>query len=388
MALNSKYVISDGQSVLFDAVRIFATLAVFVQHATLSEYLYPQKVELLGRAVIPVFLLISGYMTAATMARGGKFFRKSARRYVKYYFVVIPAIIMMFAADQYLIAVDSPIVDRDKFNPDYSPVAILREVFEALTYSGEYWRLNTVGQGLFGNVAYWTMDYIMAYVVITMAWYLADSVARYVIIAVAFVIAGPTVLLLAPLWFVGVLAYELHRRCDVAANLEMAGRQDVAATWPRIVRRMAPALAVTGVLLVIIVEYFGVGETAYLESKSWASYDLRQYLGMAKRFAWQWMLLPGLFLLMVASKYLVTWAPPDWMKRAARRTALYTLPIYIFHYSFIYVALSFIPNYDPSYTSIDPYLMMGMALAMTVFFAWLCFRFVLPVADRLIARVF
>ena len=91
---------------------------------------------------------------------------------------------------------------------------------------------------------------------------------------------------------------------------------------------------------------------------------------------------------MVASKYVVKWQPPEWVKKAARRTALYTLPIYIFHYSFIYVALSFIPNYDPSYTSIDPYLMMGMALVLTVFFAWLCFTFVQPVADRLIARVF
>ncbi|MGB0410687.1 MAG: hypothetical protein ACPGFA_03780 [Pikeienuella sp.] len=387
MPLNSRYVISDGQSVVFDAVRIFATLAVFVQHATLSEVLYPHKVELLGRAVIPVFLLISGYMTAATMARGGKFFRKAARRYVKYYFVVVPAIFIMFAADQYLIAVDSPIVDRYKFHADHSPIAILREMFEALTFSGEYWRLDTVGQGLFGNVAYWTMDYIMAYVVITMAWYLTDGFARAAFIALAFLIAGPTVILLAPLWFVGVLAYELHRRCDVAATLEREGRFDEAAKWPHLIRRGAPLIAVTGAIMVIIVEYMGVGETAYLESKSWASYDLRQYLGMAKRFAWQWMLLPGLFLLMVASKYVVSWQPPEWMKYAARRTALYTLPIYIFHYSFIYVALSLIPNYDPSYTSIDPYLMMSMAIGLTVLFSWACFRFVQPVADRLIARV-
>ena len=388
MPLNSKYVIPDGQSVLFDAVRIFATLAVFVQHATLAEFLYPHKVELLGRAVIPVFLLISGYMTAATMSRGGKFFRKSARRYVKYYFVVVPAIIIMFATDQYLIAVESPIVDRDKFVADYSIQAILREIFDALTYSGEYWRLTTEGQGLFGNVAYWTMDYIMAYVVITMAWYLVDGFKRFVVIGIAFLIAGPTVILLAPLWFVGVLAFEVHRLCGVAAELEKMGRIDEAAKWPALVRRMAPAIAVIGILLVILVEKLGVGETAYLESKSWASYDLRQYLGMAKRFAWQWMLLPGLFLLMIASKYVVTWQPPEWMKRAARRTALYTLPIYIFHYSFIYVARSFIPDYDPSYTSFDPYLMMAMAIGLTVFFAWLCFTFVQPVADRLIARVF
>lgn len=387
MPLNSRYVIPDGQSVLFDAVRIFATLAVFVQHATLAEYLYPQKVELLGRAVIPVFLLISGYMTAATMSRGGKFFRKSARRYLKYYFVVVPAIVLMFLADQYLIAIDSPFITQDKFDPDYSAFAIFREIFEALTYSGEYWRLTTEGQGLFGNVAFWTMDYIMAYVVITMAWYLVDGFARYVVIGTAFVIAGPTVILLSPLWFVGVLAFEVHRLCGVAAKLESEGRAHEAPSWPRRVRSMAPVLALIGVFLVVVVEYAGVGETAYLESKSWASYDMRQYLGMAKRFAWQWMLLPGLFLLMIASKYLVTWAPPEWMKYAARRTALYTLPIYIFHYSFIYVARSLIPNYDPSYTSIDPYLMMVIALCLTIFFAWACFRYVQPVADRLIARI-
>ena len=79
---------------------------------------------------------------------------------------------------------------------------------------------------------------------------------------------------------------------------------------------------------------------------------------------------------------------PRRSRRAARRTALYTLPIYIFHYSFIYVARSFIPDYQPAYASADPYLMMAMAIGLTVFFAWVCFTFIQPVADRLIARVF
>ena len=62
---------------------------------------------------------------------------------------------------------------------------------------------------------------------------------------------GPTVILLAPLWFVGVLAYEMHRRCDVASALHRAGRGAEAARWPEVVRRLAPLLAVLGVALVI-----------------------------------------------------------------------------------------------------------------------------------------
>lgn len=379
------YRVPDGQAVIFDAVRLLATAAVFLGHATKPDTLFDVDVALLGRATIPVFLMLSGYLTAAAMARGGVFWRRAARRYLGLWFVVVPAIPILLAADLWLIAQGSVILEDAKFDADLSPGAVLREAVQALTYSGEYWRLDAVGQGLFGNQAFWTVEYIMAYSVVTAALYLLDGSRRIAVVALAALVAGPTVVLLSPLWFAGVAAFEIHRRCAAAAEAERAGQP--APAWAVHLRRRAAAIAAAGLAVVIAVEITGVGETAYLESKSWASYDWRQHLGMAKRFAWQWLLVPGLFLALVGSKYLIAWRPAPGTVAACRAAARYTLPVYVFHFSMIYVAESLIPGYRPRWTAPEPYAMMALALGLTLLLSWGSIRFCRPVADRLIARI-
>ncbi len=379
------YRVPDGQAVVFDTVRLLATLAVFLGHATKPDVLFDVDVALLGRATIPVFLMLSGYLTAATMARGGVFWQRAARRYLGLWFVVVPAIPILFAADLWLISQGSVLLENAKFDADVSAGTVLRETVQALTYSGEYWRLDTVSQGLFGNQAYWTVEYIMAYSVATAALYLLDGWRRVVALALGGLIAGPTVVLLSPLWMAGVGAFEVHRRCARAVEAEAAGCP--APAWPAWLRRCGAPITLTGLALVATVELTGVGQAAYQESKSWASYDWRQHLGMAKRFAWQWLLVPGVFLAILGSRYMIRWCPGPGIVAACRQAGRYTLPVYVFHFSMIYVARSLIPGYRPTWTAPDPYLMMALALALTLLLSWLTLRFCRPVADRLIARI-
>lgn len=381
------YRIPNGQSVLFDAGRILATFAVFLGHATRPDVLSDMDLSLVGRTTIPIFLMISGYMTAMAMSRGGKFHKKVIRRYLGLYFVVIPAIFVLLAIDLWLIHAGSPLMDNAKFYNDYSAWRVLREVFEALTFSGEYWRLDTIDQGLFGNQSYWTVEYIMAYVVITAAYYLLGGITRVLVITICILIAGPTVLLLSPLWIAGVICFEIHRRCYDSWVIENSDRPQDAPKWPPALRRCAPLYGAIGLALVILFEVNGVGETAYLESKSWASYDYRQHLGMAKRFAWQWALVPGLFLVMLSSKYLIHWSPPDGLVQWFRQVSRHTLPIYIFHFSLIYLVHDLIPDYRTSWSTPDPYILLVGAAALTLMSSWLCYRFTKPVADRVIARI-
>ena len=64
--MREPYPMPSGQSVVFDAARILATLAVFIGHATRPDVLSDMDVSLIGRATIPVFLMIS----AAAMLLG------------------------------------------------------------------------------------------------------------------------------------------------------------------------------------------------------------------------------------------------------------------------------------------------------------------------------
>ena len=376
--------ISDGQSVALDAIRLVATFAVFLGHAS-TPFFADTHVSLLGKATIPIFMMLSGYLTANAFSRGGNFFKKVIRRYVGLYFVVVPAFFIVLIADVWLVHTNSIILDYDKFDANFTFGRFLREISEALTYTGEYWRLDTVSQGMWSNAAYWTLDYIMAYTTLTAALYLLSGWQRIAVFLVMTAIAGPTVLLLSPLWWAGVVAYEMHRLCALSWVEEQAGgRARPSLFWA--MRHASPTLAILGIGSVYFIEVNGLGDALYRESKMWVSHDWRQYLGMAKRFAWQWTLIPGLFLVLIASKYVITWSPSEIIKKRVRLAAQFTLPIYATHFTLLFVFRAAIPTYQASWSSPDPWILTASALGSTLLIAWICLRWVKPEADRWIEK--
>ena len=186
---------------------------MFLGHATRLDVLFDTDLTIIGRATIPTFLMVSGYFTAMNFAHGGRFFKKIAKHYFTMWVIFVPASVLVLGMDFYLIAVDSVITERDKFDPDMSLSRIVVDVFYMLTFSGEYWAPTTFGQGVFSNETFWTMDYIMGYTVATAAFYVLSGWKRVIGLLIIAAIVGPTIILLSPLWFAGVLAYEIHKRC-------------------------------------------------------------------------------------------------------------------------------------------------------------------------------
>ena len=171
--------------------------------------------------------MISGYFAAMTFYKGQikgvsrlrKFLKSVLTRYFNMYFMFVPATLLVLVMDVWMIRVDAAFVHTDKFDPDLSPLRIVKEFWQLFTFSGEYWAASTVGQGVFSNAAVWTMDYLMAYTVATAALYLLSGPTRVVAsLLAAILIAGPTVLLLSPLWWFGVLAFEIHKRSVADEN--------------------------------------------------------------------------------------------------------------------------------------------------------------------------
>ncbi len=365
----------DLQLALFDAIRLFATFAVFVQHATGNPALADDKIELLGRAVIPVFLIISGYMTAMTIKKNAGFLKQCARRYLKYYYIVVPAIFITYFSDLYLIWVKSPLRLDSAFETDHGLYVFMRESFQALTFSGEYWRMNTFSQGMFGNAAFWTMDYILAYVVATLALALLSGRARVFALILIFLIAGPTVLLLAPLWFAGVYANALHQS---------------PKKWMSFleVKSIAIVVLLVGIGISVVVEVLHYGSDLYEASKSVIPHKIRVHFGMAKRFSWQWLHGFSLFLVLLSAKYALPRNEIPKMQKWLRTAALYTLPIYILHFTNIFIARSFIPNYRVGWQYPDVYVMMVLAMCLTLIMSWATIRLCKPVGDRMVKSIF
>ncbi|MGK0168543.1 MAG: hypothetical protein ACI9W2_000259 [Gammaproteobacteria bacterium] len=374
--------------------RVLATLAVFLGHATRPDILFDIDFSLIGRATIPTFLIVSGYFTTMSFAHGGRFFKKIAKRYFNLWVFFVPASVLVLGMDFYLISVDSVITTRDKFDPDMSGSRIALDAFNMLTFSGEYWSLSTFGQGVFSNEAFWTMDYIVGFTVLTGALYLLSGWQRVVAVPVICAIIGPGVLLLSPLWFAGVLAYEGHKWClyrggttSVDNFCQRLSNRGVRVS-PKTLQRGSLGIVVGVFPLWALFEYYLVPSELYAWSKTFASYEWRQHLGMSKRYLGQWAYVPGLFALMFFARFILDGPAPAWLSRIAATGSRYAFPVYAIHFTLLYLTESLIPNYVPRHDTIGPYIMMTSSLGLSLLFGYLCFRWVVPVTDLWAKRVF
>ncbi len=388
--------ISEGQSTFLHIVKILAIAAVIIGHASKPDILFDVDVSILGRATIPTFLMISAYFAAMTfskaqikgVSRGRKFLKSVMTRYFNMYFMFVPATFLVLAMDVWLISVDAPFVHTDKFDADLSGMRIVKEFWQLFTFSGEYWAESTVGQGVFSNAAVWTMDYLMAYTVATAALYLLSGTTRVVAICLAVLIAGPTVLLLSPLWWAGVLAFEIHKRSVAQEN---EGREGYGVGPFQISRGRTRQLAVGVFVLAgvvwLLLEMSTVGPDVYRWSKTLASYDIRQYMGMSKRFLWQWTYIPIIFSFLVTSKYIFTGSVAHAFKSRVQTVSKYGFPVFAFHFTTMYFFQALIPNYQATYKSADPYIMAFGSLAVSIVCGVCCFRYVKPLTDGLYEKM-
>ncbi|MEQ9200509.1 MAG: acyltransferase family protein, partial [Rhodospirillales bacterium] len=86
----------------------------------------------------------------------------------------------------------------------------------------------------------------------------------------------------------------------------------------------------------------------YQYSKSLASYDYRQHLGLSKRFLLQYGHMIFLFSLLVCTKYLCTGNWFSGRQSAVITTgAAYTVPVFIFHFPLLYFIAAII-GHDPA----------------------------------------
>ena len=375
--------------------RILATTAVFIGHATKPDILFDIDVALLGRATIPSFLMISGLFTALGMYSGGRFLKKIGKRYYIMLAMFLPATVLIFFMDSYMISVEAPILGNLKFDPDMSFERVLFDIFNLFTFSGEYWSLSTFGQGVFSNQAIWIIDYIMAYTVMTAAIYLLAGWIRVTVLLATIAVAGFPVLLLAPLWFAGVLVFEVQRR-------SFGGNGNEPAKWHPIIlacrvgisltsadaKKLALMAMAAAVILSVWIEVSDTGDALYAWSKTFAPHDLRQFLGMAKRFLWQWAHVPSLIVVIWAARVIFDRRVGNNLLRPIQIASQYCFPVFAIHFPAMYFVQALIPNYIPRHDSLDPYIMMGSALIISVTFGYLFFRYVRSASDALSRRLF
>ena len=160
-----------------------------------------------------VFFVLSGFVIAYTAEHEPIPSVFITARLARLWSVVIPALVLTLAADKI----------GNLINHDF---------YTAASYDGGLPALRLIASGLFlnevwlwsicplSNLPFWSIGYEFWYYLLFAAGFYLSGLRRTATIAVAAVIVGPKVLLLLPIWLLGVAVYRFNNKAKVS---EVAG---------------------------------------------------------------------------------------------------------------------------------------------------------------------
>lgn len=202
-------------SLYLDLVRFCAALLVLLTHLAYTRFsgglLTPLRTY--GNDAVMIFFVLSGYVIAYTVAsRDRDFTTYAVNRFARLYSVAIPAIVLTVVLDHIGLMLDPPLYDGFWYKGD-APVS---RVLAALTFTNELWFRSV---RLFTNGPYWSMGYEFWYYMLFAAAVFARGAWRIALLLGVAAIMGPKILLLLPVWLLGVWVQRVNARERVGARL-------------------------------------------------------------------------------------------------------------------------------------------------------------------------
>ena len=214
----------NGTSLYLDLVRFAAALIVFFEHLreiTTNGFngfwkLYPRLFAYLpglAHTAVIVFFVLSGYVIAhvrATRERTALEF--AASRFARLYSVVLPALILV-AIVNYLVALRYPTI-FDRSIMAHSGIPPIFFYLASSIFVNHFWLWPDLEPP---NIPLWSLSFEAAYYVGIALFLFARGSIRPLALILLSMAAGPTIVLLAPTWLLGYLAYHhsQHRQLHV-----------------------------------------------------------------------------------------------------------------------------------------------------------------------------
>ncbi|MBB5019754.1 peptidoglycan/LPS O-acetylase OafA/YrhL [Chitinivorax tropicus] len=296
-------------SLYLDLLRLLAALAVLLSHANMRSLvetsLLPQS---FGHNAVIVFFLLSGYVIAYVADTK----ENTARTYwisrlARIYSVALPATllapIMDWAGSQFAPAFYA----GDVTTHDYGLIRIAA----SLTFTNELWLISIMP---FSNSAYWSLCYEMAYYLLFSIWSFAPAHRRWPWLGLAALVIGPKILLLAPIWLLGVVLYHWRAGHRIAKT----------AGWLLWLGSLAGILAY---------QWWDIGKILSKHTEQWLGTWLYTRLHFSKHFLGDYLLA-----LIISASFLGFRAIADqfagcfkYAGGAIRQASSYTFSIYLFH---------------------------------------------------------
>jgi peptidoglycan/LPS O-acetylase OafA/YrhL len=208
-------------SIYLDLVRFSAAMMVFVVHANYQRFTGGLPVfwrfSHLGNDAVMVFFVLSGFVIAHVAAQKERTLPEfAASRFARLYSVVIPALILTIALDAAGSHLDPSLYTGRWYEQDYP----LTRVLAGLTFTNELWFSYTRP---FSNGPFWSLGYEAWYYALFAAAHYLRGNTRYAAVAAICLFIGPKILVLLPVWLLGVWAYRwaMASRLGVGAGLAL-----------------------------------------------------------------------------------------------------------------------------------------------------------------------
>lgn len=289
-------IISGGASILLDTLRLVAALTVLFTHAN-DQWFTPifERMNTISHAAVVVFFVLSGYVIAFTTASNNRGPRQYAvARLSRLYSVVLPAIVLTAVVELIVRRADANLAEFYTRGNDWPRYAICALFCNEIGFFSAAPPI---------NVALWSLSFEFWYYIIFGLWFYRSHTWKSRLLLVgACLIAGPKILILLPVWLLGVLAYQLR------APVLSAGRAWVAVLL---------LLAAAGLVIVLLPAMpFILGFKP---------------LFFANQFLTDWIIgilfAAAIWLLPTNSSALkISWAKP------LRKIADWSFPLYVLHY--------------------------------------------------------
>lgn len=208
---------SKTMSLYLDLTRLFAATVVFLDHLSYRRFtggfLKSWNLHDYGNDAVMVFFVLSGFVIAYVSDKKETTLKAySFSRLARLWSVVIPALILTITLDAigshiYVAVYNGPWVPTDHFG-----VRLVANLF----FVNQIWFLSIRP---FSDGPFWSIGYEFWYYVIFAAAFYVRHPRRYLVLALICLFVGPKILLLLPVWLLGVWAYSRTVRGAVAEHI-------------------------------------------------------------------------------------------------------------------------------------------------------------------------
>lgn len=220
-------VLTRSHSEFLNQVKAIAMICVVLGHYSFDDLTtlhIPGFNGAAPRFAVPVFFMISGYFLMLSIDRS----RLGAaalivRRGFSLYYIIVPMLLITLALDAIGVRANPQLYNFPDYylvemGRPYKPWEILAAIGSSLLYLNESWWFAQLaihsdhgGMRAFSNDPFWFMCYLIPFSILLVVLRLGRPGWRAALLALWFLAFGSAILLLAPLFLAGSLAYLIHQ---------------------------------------------------------------------------------------------------------------------------------------------------------------------------------